>query len=224
MTKFPRIRKYFLTGLLVLVPVFITMSVLGAIVGFFSNTPIGTVFDAEANKWLFHRTKPPYIPGFGLTATLGVILLAGVVASTVGGHRVFGAIESLLMKTPLVNVIYPSAKQMMDFVLAPKGQGFSKVVLVEFPRKGAYAVGFVTGDAPESLAAPLTAGEEKYVSVFVPFAPAPMSGALMVVREDEVIPVSMSVEEAFKFILSAGVLSPSHEGDLNSGVLRGTQS
>ena len=219
--QFPLVRRYFLTGLVVLVPVFITISVLGGIVGFFTNTPIGHLFDVEANRIIFRRTEPPYIPGFGLTATLGVILLAGVIASTVGGHRLFGAIEGLLMKTPIVNVIYPSAKQMIDFVLAPKGQGFSQVVLVEFPRKGAYAIGFVTGDAPDSLAAPLAQAGGRQVSVFVPFAPAPMSGALLIMREDEVIPVAMSVEEAFKFIISAGVLTSTKSDELGNGSSRG---
>lgn len=221
--KFPLIRKYFLTGLLVLVPVFITISVLSAFIGFFSSTPIGIAFDHWANELLF-PTGSHELQGFGLIATLGITLITGVIASTVGGHRVLAAVEHLLMKTPLVNVIYPSAKQMIDFVLAPKGQGFSKVVLVEFPRKGTHAIGFVTGDAPASLAAPLAKGGGRFVSVFVPFAPAPMSGALLVVREDEVIPVTMSVEEAFKFILSAGVLAPitAKIGQLHSGATRGS--
>ncbi len=209
--SFPLIRRYFITGLLILVPVFLTYTVLVAIVGTFSNTPIGELFDQEANRLLFKRSEPPYVPGFGLTATLGVILATGVLASTVLGHRLFGAIEQLLLKTPLVNVIYPAAKQIIDFALAPKEQGFRSVVLVEFPHPGAHAIGFVTGEAPEDLC-PTSDPETKYVIVFIPFAPAPMSGALVVVREDQVIATTMSVEEAFKFIISAGVLSPAKNG------------
>lgn len=215
---FPMIRRYFLTGLIILVPVFITYVVLATVVGTFSNTPIGELFDQEANRLLFNKKRPPYYPGFGLVATLGIILATGVVASTVLGHRVFGAIEALLMKTPLVNVIYPSAKQIIDFALAPKGQGFRSVVLVEFPHPGAHAIGFITGEAPVALW-PTDDPSAKYVSVFIPFAPAPMSGALIIVREDQVTPTTMSVEEAFKFIISAGVLAPTKE--VNAKVARG---
>jgi uncharacterized membrane protein len=152
--------------------------------------------------------KFPTWPGL-LVAVAGV-LVAGVLIASFVGRRLLRAGEHFIARVPVVKVIYPYAKQVTEFVFSEKRKvRYSQVVAVEFPRPGAYCIGFVTGDGLADLR---SVRNKTLLNVFVPCSPAPMSGFAIIVPADDVIFLSMTVDEAMRFIISAGVIVP--EGQL----------
>lgn len=152
--------------------------------------------------------KFPAWPGL-LVAVAGV-LVAGVLIASFLGRRLLRAGEHLMAKMPVVKVIYPYAKEVTEFVFSEKRKvRYSQVVAVEFPRQGAYCIGFVTGDGLADLR---SVSNRSLLNVFVPCSPAPMSGFAIVVPAEDVIFLNMTVDEAMRFIISAGVIVP--EGQL----------
>lgn len=138
----------------------------------------------------------------GFVIALIIVLAVGVIVANVVGRSLWRATERFIMKLPVLNQIFPHIKQVTDFVLSQeKAQKlFSRVVLVEFPRKGVWAVGMVTGDGQ-------LAGRN-VLTVFVPSAPSPVNGFVIKIDEKETIDAGMTVEEAFRFIISGGVITP----------------
>ena len=192
------LKKTFFTGLVILVPLGITIWVL--------NLAVTTLDQTLLLLPPSVRTQAPFnIPGMGVLLTLLIILAVGVLARNFIGRRLVAWWEALLGRIPVVSAIYSSVKQVSDTLLSPSGQAFRKPVLVEFPRAGSWTVGFVVGSPGEALQGPLT-GE--FASVYVPTAPNPTSGYVLIVPVEQVVDLDISVDEALKFVVSMGVVAP----------------
>jgi uncharacterized membrane protein len=188
------LRRYFFTGLLVLLPVVVTVSVLWRF--FFALDDIlGRFLETYLGRSL---------PGVGLVALIVLILGIGAVASNFLGKRVIQIGERLVARVPLMGWIYRTTKQLFSTILEERGESFRKVVLVSYPQKGTYSVAFVTSESPTSVEGPLGKG---FVTVFLPTTPNPTSGFLLVVPAEEVIPMNLSVDEGLRLVISAGALS-----------------
>jgi uncharacterized membrane protein len=206
-------RRYFITGLLIWVPIGITLWVLDIIV-----TTLDLSLSLLPASWqpvaLFGR----HLPGIGAILTLLVIFLTGLLATNFLGQRLVRIWEGLLSRIPIVRTIYSSVKQVSDTLLSPQGNAFRKALLVEYPRRGSWTIGFQTGTPAEEvrrrvaqagppLDADVGTGAEM-VSIYVPTTPNPTSGFFLMMRKDETIELDMSVDEALKYIVSMGVVSP----------------
>jgi uncharacterized membrane protein len=192
------LKKAFFTGLVILVPLCITLWVLNLIV----TTMDQTLLLLPPSV----RNEAPFnIPGTGVILTLAIILVVGILAHNFIGRRLVLWWEALLGRIPFVSAIYSSVKQVSDTLLSPSGQAFRKPVLVEFPRAGTWSIGFVVGSPGEALTAPLS-GE--HASVYVPTAPNPTSGYVLIVPIAQIIDLEISVDEALKFVVSMGVVAP----------------
>ncbi len=191
------IKKYFITGLLIWVPLVITVWVLGLLVA----TLEGFVPGFLSSESLFGID----IPGFRFVLVIVVVLLTGVFAANLIGRTMVDQWENLLGRIPLVRSIYNSVKQVSDTVLAPNGQAFRRAVLVQYPRAGSWTIAFVTG-TPSGEVAGLMPGD--HISVYVPTTPNPTSGFFLMMPRTEVIDLQMSVDAALKYIVSMGVVAP----------------
>lgn len=186
-----KLRNYFLTGLVVILPSVVTFYTLLVLFGF---------FDSFLRPFEL-RTLGYVIPGLSLLVTFITIVLVGMLATAAFGKRMFDMLEDTILRIPLVRGIYSVTKQASETFLAPKSTEFKGVVLVEFPRKGVYTLGFNTG---------ITVGEiqdktkEKVINIYVPTSPNPTSGYYLVVPESELIYLDMSVDKAMKLIISGG--------------------
>ncbi len=144
-----------------------------------------------------------HIPGLGLLISLAVFYLFGMLSANFLGRQVESGLELLMSRLPVLRAIYSSAKQVVETLSAGNKRHQQRVVLVEFPAKGHFMVGFVTRDIPAGAV-----HQEGTLAVFVPTAPNPTSGALLFLPESAVLPTGMSTEEAFKVVLSGGVIAP----------------
>jgi uncharacterized membrane protein len=194
-------RKYFITGLLIWIPIVITLWVLDLLV---------TMMDQSLNL-LPDEYHPDillgvHIPGLGAVLTLVIVFTTGLLAANFIGRRVVTAWDSLLNRIPVVKTIYSSVKQVSDTLFSSSGQAFRKALLVQWPREGMWTVAFQTGvpagDIPNHLP-----GE--YLSVYVPTTPNPTGGYFVIVARKDVIELDMSVDAALKYIISMGVVGPS---------------
>jgi len=189
------LRRYLVAGVLVLAPLVITIYIL------VSGFAILDRLFADAVEFVAGRR----IPGAGAALTLVVTILTGMFAANVVGRTVIEAWDGLFERIPVVRTVYSSVKQLMQ-AFGPQGRsGFQRVVLVEHPRKGVWSLGFVTNRAEGPI--DLAVGE-RAVLVFIPTAPNPTTGFLIAVPEIEVVPVDLSVEAAFKLIVSGGIVAP----------------
>jgi uncharacterized membrane protein len=190
-----RLRRYFITGLIVILPIAVTINVLvwlfWTLDGFLG--------------WLFTLWYGQPTPGVGLVAMLATILIAGALATNVLGRRIVGWFDRLVLRIPLARSIYSATKQLSDNILAQRGASFQRPVLVEWPRRGLYTVGFVTGETGGRVQE--IAGQ-RVLNVFVISTPNPTSGFVMLVPSDQVHPLDMSVEDALKLVMSGGIVSP----------------
>jgi len=190
-------KKYFITGLLIWIPLVITLWVLGLLV----ETLEGFVPGFLSAQSLFGVD----LPGFRFLLVILVVLLTGVFAANLIGRTLLERWERLLGRIPLVRSIYNSVKQVSDTVLAPNGQAFRQAVLVQYPRAGSWTIAFLTG-APSGEVAGHLPGD--HVSVYVPTTPNPTSGFFLMMPRAEVIDLRMSVDTALKYIVSMGVVAP----------------
>jgi len=145
------------------------------------------------------------MPGLGLVMSVIILLVTGALAANIIGARMFSWWESVLVKIPIVRPIYSGVKQISDTLFASKGQSFRKVVLIEFPNRGQWTFGFVVG-APGPVVEREAAGD--LITVYVPTAPNPTSGYVLMVRSSEVKELDVTVDDALKFHLSMGVVAP----------------
>jgi len=188
------IKKQFLAGLLVTVPLIVTYLVLKMVF-----RALDGLLDPLVYKLIGH-----YIPGVGVAATLLLVLLAGILATNYLGAKLIGVGDRLLGNTPLVRVIYLATKQLIQSVTTPRDAAFSEVVLVEFPRRGVYAIGFLAGRCLVNAAG----RDENRILVFIPASPTPFTGSVVLVRDDEVHAVDMTMEAAVKLLVSGGIVTP----------------
>ena len=194
------LKKFFSAGLLFWVPLLITVWILDSVIQLSDRL---LVFLPD--NWF-----PDYvykIPGLGLVLAAAIILVTGIVVANVLGKKLVGWWEALLERIPVVNQIYGGVKKITGTFLNQQSQSFQKVVLVEFPRRGAWTLGFVVG-RPEGEVSERLGPEEKLLTVFVPTAPNPTSGYVIVVPEDQTRETSVGVDEAFTFHVSMGVVTP----------------
>ncbi|MDB5806623.1 MAG: hypothetical protein JWN73_3945 [Betaproteobacteria bacterium] len=191
------LKKYFITGLLIWLPLTITFWVIRFIV---------TAMDDTLPSWMTPSWVEIYhVPGFGLAMAGVIVLLTGVLTANIVGAWLLKLWEAVLKRIPIVSTIYSSVKQVSDTVLSPNGQAFRKAVLVQYPRNGCWTIAFVTGSPGPGVAEHLP-GE--HVSVYVPTTPNPTSGFFLILPKSEVIEVEMSVDTALKYIVSMGVVAP----------------
>ncbi len=196
-----RVKKYFITGLLVVVPLYMSVYVLALIVKFMDGIFIILPQAIQPESLLHFR-----IPGLGIIFTAVVILIAGVLTQNLLGRKLIGWGEALLARVPVFRLIYNATKQLMETFLSKEHKGFRKVVLVEFPRKGLYSLGFMTGAPGGEIKAKSQTGA---ISVFIPTTPNPTTGFYIIVPESEVVALEMKVEDAFKIIMTGGLIIPS---------------
>ena len=196
-----RLKNYFLTGLLVVVPLGLTYLVVRWIV---------TLMDRLLSNLLPAAWQPDQLfgmplPGLGLIATLLLILVIGLLTANIFGRKLVNFYERLVNKIPLVKGIYGLFKQVADTMLSRERGAFRKVVLLEYPRRGIWSVAFVTG-VSEGEVQEIT--DRRLVNLFVPTTPNPTSGFYLLVPEQDLIELTMTVEEAFKLIISGGMVTP----------------
>jgi uncharacterized membrane protein len=190
-------RRYFFAGLLVLLPLVITLWLLGWIIGLMDS--LLDVLPPAARP----STYVP-IPGLGAMITLSLIVLLGFLATSVVTRRALAVWDGFLVRIPIFRGVYTSVQKLVENIFSQEN-GARRVVLVEYPRKGIFTVGFATGYAAGELA---RFSEDRLVNVFVPTTPNPTAGFYLLVPEREVVTLRMTPEEAFKLIVSGGMISP----------------
>ncbi|HKY01466.1 MAG TPA: DUF502 domain-containing protein [Burkholderiales bacterium] len=193
-------KRYLITGLLVLVPLAITGWVLGAIVSTM-DTSLALLPTAIQPKTLLGYD----IPGLGALLTLIIILLTGVAASNILGQRLVRVWEALMKRIPVVNSLYGGVKQVSDTLFKPGGQAFRKAVLVRWPHADSWTIAFLTG-APGGDVANHLPGD--YLSIYVPTTPNPTGGYFVMLHRRDIIDLDMSVDDALKYVISMGVVTP----------------
>jgi len=194
-------RKWLFTGLLVIVPGAITLSVLHWIVGMLDQTLL-----ILPEAWHPDRLLGFHIPGFGVLLTLLILLVAGATASNFAGRRLVAWGDRLVSRIPVVRSIYSSVKQVSDTLFSEGGNAFRTAVLVQWPREGVWTVAFITGAPGGEVAAYL---RDEFVSVYVPTTPNPTGGYFVMVRKSDCVELDMSVDAALRYIVSMGVVAPS---------------
>ena len=204
------LRSYLLTGLVVWLPILITIGVLRFIIDLLDNT-LALIPKAYQPEQLIGH----YIPGLGVILSLIILLVTGIIATNYFGQRLVEWGESILVKIPLVRSIYKTVKQVINALLSTNSEAFRKVVLIEYPRKGLWSIAFQTGAASTSIN---NKTNEELVSIFIPTTPNPTSGFLMMLPRTDVIELDMSIDEALKFIISLGVMPPMSEAALTNNL------
>jgi uncharacterized membrane protein len=195
------LRKWLLAGLLVIVPVAITLAVLRWIIETLDQTLL--ILPPE---WRPDQVFGVHIPGFGVVLTLAILLLAGAVASNFIGKKLVNFGDRIVTRIPVVRGIYSSVKQVSDTLFSESGNAFRTAVLVQWPRADVWTIGFVTG-APGGDVVNYLRGEE-YLSVYVPTTPNPTGGYFVMLRKSDCIELKMSVDDALKYVVSMGVVAP----------------
>jgi uncharacterized membrane protein len=194
------LRKWFLAGLLVLVPVAVTLAVLQWVIETLDST-----LQILPNEWHPDRLLGYHVPGFGVLLTLAILLTVGAVVSNFVGRKLVAWGDRLVTRIPVVRSIYSSVKQVSDTLFSPGGNAFRTAVLVQWPRADVWTIGFVTG-APGGDVTNYLVGD--YVSVYVPTTPNPTGGYFVMLRKSDCIELKMTVDEALKYVISMGVVSP----------------
>lgn len=194
------LKKYFITGLLIWVPVAITAWVLAAIVRTMDQSLLLLPHDLRPERLLGF-----YVPGLGVLLTLLVVFVTGLVTANIIGQRLIRFWEGLLARIPVVKSVYYSVKQVSDTLFSSSGEAFRKALLVEYPRKGSWTIAFLTGQPGGDVVNYL---QGEWVSVYVPTTPNPTSGFFLMMPKADVIELDMSVDEALKYIISMGVVAP----------------
>jgi uncharacterized membrane protein len=195
-------RKYFITGLLILVPLAITLWVLNLIIGTMDQSLL--LLPAQ---WRPEALFGFHILGLGTILTILTIFLTGVAARNFFGKRVVRLWESLLERIPFVNTIYSSVKQVSDTLFSSSGNAFRKAMLVQYPHAGCWTIAFLTGVPGGDVKNHL---QGDYISVYVPTTPNPTSGFFLMLKREDAIELDMDVDAALKYIVSMGVVAPDH--------------
>jgi len=193
-------KKYLITGLLIWLPLAVTLWIIDFVISTMDRTVL-----LLPQAWRPEVAFGIRLPGFGLVVSVLIIFVTGLLTANFLGQRLLRWWEALVARIPIVNSMYSSVKQVSDTMLSQKGNAFRKVVLVEFPQRGQWTMGFVVGNPGERLEPHL--GPDK-VTVYVPTAPNPTSGYVIMVDPRELRDVDVSVDEAFKFHVSLGVVTP----------------
>jgi uncharacterized membrane protein len=198
---FARFRRYFLAGILVTSPILITAYVTWLIVTFVDTQVAGMLPESLD----FTKKLPHQIPGIGLVISIIAITFIGAITPGFIGRTLLKAGERILNKMPVVRSIYGAIKQIMETVMSTNSDSFREVVLVEYPRKGIWVIGFVTGETKGEVQS-LT--KDKVINIFVPTTPNPTSGFLLFIPQKDLVYMDMKVEDAVKMVISGGIVTP----------------
>lgn len=195
------IKRYFATGLLITLPVFFTFYIMFAVVRFIDGI-WGKVINFYARKYLGFA-----IPGLGFILGLVTVLIVGFIATHFIGKRLFRGVERWLLKFPFISQIYPALRQIVSSFLSKDSPAFRKVVLVEYPARGIWSIGFLTSDGFRE--AREKTGKE-LVHIFIATTPTPLTGFLILVPKEEVKILNISIEDGIKLVISAGIVRPDY--------------
>jgi uncharacterized membrane protein len=193
-------RKYFITGLLILVPLAITAWVLNLVI---STMDQSLLFVPE--RWQPRTLIGFDVPGLGAILTVLIVFLVGLLANNLIGNYVVKLWEKLLNRIPVVSSLYGSVKQVSDTLFSSSGNAFRKAVLIPYPHENSYTIAFLTGTPGGDVKNHLVGD---YVSVYIPTTPNPTSGFFLMMAKDKVVELDMSVDAALKYIVSMGVVAP----------------
>lgn len=193
------IKSYIVAGLLIWVPLVITLWVLNLLVSIMDQS-----LQLLPNALLTENWLGVHVPGLGVILTVLIVFSTGVLAANILGQRLVQFWEGILARIPVVNSIYNSVKQVSDTLFSGTGHAFRKVLLVRYPHPQAWSLAFQT-NVPAEVGVRLP---EDYVAVFIPTTPSPVNGFYFYVRREDVIELNMSVDAAFKYIVSMGVVAP----------------
>ena len=188
------LKRHFISGVLVVVPMILTYIVLKFLF---------EAIDGILQPILF-KLFGYYVPGLGIFTSILLILLAGFFTRNIIGATIYRTGDRMLARLPIIRPIYSAAKQLLEAITMPGVSSFKEVVLIEYPRKGAYALSFVS----KRIQIEIDGRLKDFVSVFVPSTPTPVSGMVIMLPAEEAIPIDMTIEEGVKFLVSGGVASP----------------
>ena len=197
-------KKYFITGLLIWIPLVITVWVLKLVVDMLDQSLVLLPHSLRPEAWLGFN-----VPGMGVLLTLAIVFATGVVTANIVGQRLVQLWHEILHRIPVVNSIYSSVKQVSDTLFSSSGEAFRKALLVQWPREGVWTIGFLTGVPGGDVATHL---QGDYVSVYVPTTPNPTGGYFVMLPRSDVIELDMSVDTALKYVISMGVATPGANG------------
>jgi uncharacterized membrane protein len=197
------IRRTFLAGLLILIPLFVTYALIAFLFNIFTNVSaplmrgLFRIYDLQRYGW-----AGPLVPLINFLLSLAVIFLLGLFGTNFLGRRILQALDALILRLPLVKSIYGAVKQMVDTFHGPR-RSFQRVVLLQFPSQGLWTMGFVAAERRDVMH--LTPSPT-LLSIYIPTTPNPTTGYLVMVRPEDVVDVDYAVEDAFKFIISSGIV------------------
>lgn len=194
------IRNYLIAGLLIWIPIMVTVWVIRFVARILDQSLV-----LLPRAWRPETLVGTYVPGVGVILSLLLLFLTGVLVKNLFGGRIVSGLESLVRRIPVIGPIYGGAKTFSETVLTDTGRSFKQVVMVEFPRKGIYSIGFITSYELEEVQAKT---EQEVTCVFVPTTPNPTTGFIVLVPKNEVVMLDMTVDEAFKMLLTLGVVVP----------------
>lgn len=198
-----KVRKYLLTGLVVWLPIVVTLYVVIFIVGIMDKS-IHLLPDRVQPTQLFGF----HIPGIGILLTLIVLFVTGMLVTNFLGQKLLKMWEGVLGRIPLVRTIYAGVKQILEALIEPSGKAFRKVYLIEYPRKGIWSIAFQTGAGAHEISKKV---QKEILTLFLPTTPNPTSGFLLMVPKDDAHELNMSVDQAMKMVISLGVVQPLSE-------------
>jgi len=205
------LRKYLIAGLLVWLPLAATVFVIRVLINLMDRTIL-----LIPPEWRPENVLGFSIPGFGVIVGIFILLVTGMFAANLFGRRLVSIWESILGRIPLVRSIYSSFKQVTETIFSSNSKSFRKVVLIEFPRKGVWSIGFMSNRGMQKV---IDATGQELISVFVSTTPNPTTGFIMMVPPADVIELNLTIEDAFKYIISMGVVVP--EGQARDNLING---
>ena len=194
------LKNYFLTGLLVILPIFITVYVILSLI-----RAMDAILKYIPAKYLPETYLQIHIPGLGLILVVILVFVVGLLTRNFIGRKIVQLGENIVDRIPLVRVLYAGVKQLLEPLFLQKTNAFKRVALIEYPRRGVHVIGFVTGESKGEVQSKTS---KDMMNIFVPTTPNPTSGFYILIPEDEVVYLNMSVEDAFKLIISGGIVSP----------------
>ncbi len=195
-----RLRNYLIAGLLIWIPVMVTVWVIRFLSGILDQSLV-----LLPPSWRPEALVGQYVPGVGVILSFLLLVMTGIVVRNLFGGQIVAGFENLVRRIPVIGAIYGGAKTFSETVLTDKGKSFKQVVLVEFPRKGLFSIGFITCEDMDEVQART---EQDVVCVFVPTTPNPTTGFLVAVDRNEIVRLDMSVDDAIKMLLTLGVVVP----------------
>lgn len=195
-----KLRNYFFAGLAVLIPVALTVFIIYTLF-----EKVDNLMRAAVAKILMERFGVTYVTGFGFVAGVILIILTGLLARNYIGRKIIQVGDTIVARIPLISKIYLAIQQIMQALFSEKGEVFKKAVLIQYPRRGIYSIGFFTQDTKGVVQNAL---DVDVVSIFLPTTPNPTSGFLLFVPKEDTIDVNLSVEEALKLVISGGAIVP----------------